>query len=267
MSQYFDFVTAELLQKLKQVKAFVKKHNPTIGLLTEEILRDFLRTHLPKIVSVEQGFVIRKNGELSRQCDIIIYDSIFYAPFYRINDVVVVPEESVLAIVEVKTSITKRSFHEVIEYFADFKEFWYIKTYLFIFKSASISRLNDYFHNYKHPGAYQEFDHDTFQWLPDEITGVNPSFHLTKDAVITDQDQMGYTSYFFEGMDGSEISALENFFLSIYRTVEIYIEKNFRNRGVRNQGDMLQSDRRAMERSDYHSRQTKYFFAIPLFDM
>ncbi|WP_175747696.1 DUF6602 domain-containing protein [Burkholderia ambifaria] len=122
MSEYFDFVTNELVKKLKQVKAFAKRHNPTIGLLTEEILRDFLRTHLPKVVSVEQGFIIRKNGELSRQCDIIIYDCMFYAPFYRINDAIVVPEESVLAIVEVKTSITKKSFHEIIEYFADFKD-------------------------------------------------------------------------------------------------------------------------------------------------
>lgn len=267
MSEYFDFVTDELLQKLKQVKAFVKRHNPTIGLLTEEILRDFLRTHLPKVVSVEQGFIIRKNGELSRQCDIIIYDCMFYAPFYRINDVVVVPEESVLALVEVKTSITKKSFHEVIEYFADFKEFGSIKTYLFMFKSASISRLSDYFHNYKHPGAYQQFDHDTFQWLPDEITGVNPSFHLRKDGVITEQDQMGYTSYFFEGMDGEEISALENFFLSIYHTVETYIDKNFANGKNRDPYGMPHHNRRNAKRSEYHSRQTRWFAAIPLFDM
>lgn len=267
MSKYFDFVTDELLQKLNQVKAFISRHNPTIGLLTEEVLRDFLRTHLPKVVSVEQGFIIRKNGELSRQCDVIIYDSLLYAPFYRINDVVVVPEESVLAIVEVKTSITKKTFHDVIRYFADFKNFHNIRTYLFIFKAVSISRLSQYFHNYKHPGEYQQFDHDTFYWLPDEITGINPSFHLSKDGVITDRDQMGYTSYFFDGLDGSEISALENFFLSIYRTVESHIDKRFSSEDERNKTGSTRNNREGVKRSDYHSRKTNYIAGIGLFDM
>ncbi|TBW60225.1 hypothetical protein EZV77_19405 [Burkholderia thailandensis] len=263
MSNYFDFVSEELLQKLNQVKAFIKKHNPTIGLLTEEILRDFLRTHLPRVISVEQGFIIRENNELSRQCDIIIYDSLLYAPFYRINDVVVVPEESVLAIVEVKTSITQDTFHDVIKYFADFKEFHRIKTHLFIFNSTSIKSLRKYFHNYKHPGEYQQFDHDTFQWLPDEITGINPSFHLTKDGVISDRDEMGYTSYFFDGLDGTEISALENFFLSIYRTVETYIESNL----MRPDNSAKNGGRKHIKRSNYHSRDTRSISAIPLFDM
>lgn len=71
-----------------------------------------------------------------------------------------------------------------------------------MFKSASISLLSDYFHNYEHPGTYQQFDHDTFHWLPDEITGINPSFYLKKDAVITEQDQMEYTSYFLKEWTG-----------------------------------------------------------------
>ncbi|MEX3982821.1 DUF6602 domain-containing protein [Paraburkholderia sp. EG287A] len=267
MSNYFDFVSQELLVKLNQVKAFIKRHNPTIGLLTEEILRDFLRAHLPTIVSVEQGFIIKKSNELSRQCDIIIYDSLLFAPFYRINDVVVVPEEAVLAIIEVKTSITKKIFHDVIGYFSEFKEFHAIKKYLFMFNSIEIERLGEYFRTYKHPGEYQEFDHDTFFDLPDAITGINPSFHLEKDYVISDSDQMGYTSHFFDGMNGAEISALENFFLSVYLVVETHIGARF--------GQIKGSTERAndhivhsqVRRSDYHSRTTQSIFAIPLFDM
>jgi len=39
MTNYFELLSLELLNKLNQVKIFIKKHNPTIGVLTEEILR------------------------------------------------------------------------------------------------------------------------------------------------------------------------------------------------------------------------------------
>ena len=59
-------------------------------------------------VSVEQGFILSQNGKMSKQCDILIYDSHYFAPIYRINDIVVVPSDSVIAIIEVKTTITKK---------------------------------------------------------------------------------------------------------------------------------------------------------------
>ena len=120
MSKYFNFVSAELQSKLAQVRSYITKHNPTIGVLTEEILRDFLKNHLPNLVSVEQGFVMSRDGEISKQCDILVYDSQTYAPFFRVNDIVVVPSESVIAVIEVKTTITKQIFHGVIDYFSSF---------------------------------------------------------------------------------------------------------------------------------------------------
>ena len=98
MVDYFQLVSDELLIRLNQVKKFIKKHNPTIGILTEEILRTFLKNNLPKSISVEQGFILSQNGEMSKQCDILIYDSHYFAPFYRINDIVVVPADSVIAV-------------------------------------------------------------------------------------------------------------------------------------------------------------------------
>lgn len=62
MVDYFRLVSDELLIKLNQTKQFIRKHNSTIGILTEEILRAFLKTHLPKSVSVEQGFILSQSG-------------------------------------------------------------------------------------------------------------------------------------------------------------------------------------------------------------
>ncbi|WP_462384116.1 DUF6602 domain-containing protein [Pseudomonas sp. Marseille-QA0892] len=254
MSNYFEFVSQELLIKLAQVKSYITKHNPTIGVLTEEIVRGFLKDHLPTLASVEQGFIINSKGELSKQCDILIYDSLSYSPLYRVNDIVVIPAESVLAVIEVKTTINKAIFHKVIDYFRSFDYLPNAKTYLFIFNSNSIEKIGDYFHSYQHDGNYQLFDHDTFQYLPDEITGINESYHLRKDSVITDRDMIGYSSWFYEDSKGTEINALQHFYTSVRIKIDEYIESNYKNTSPQKQ-------------SIRSNLKLKSIFAIELFDM
>ena len=255
MSQYFDHVSQQLHSKIAQAKVYITKHNPTTGALAEAVLREFLQEHLPGTVSVEQGFIITPEGGLSRQCDILIYDSHRYAPFYRAGDVVVVPVESVIALIEVKSSIDKARFHEVITYFQSFASLQLqARTYLFMFNAPQLETVHSHFFTYEHPGSYKEFDHDTYQYLPDAITGLDPSYHLGKGYVISDRDGMGYLSYFYEDQEGSAISALELFFLSVYSDVEQYIEAH--------------SSAKLAPRSAHHkNKPAKGIAAIDLFPM
>ena len=258
MVDYFRLISEELFIKLNQIKTFIKKHNPTIGVLTEEILRNFLQQYIPKAVSVEQGFILNKNGTLSKQCDIIIYGSNLYAPFYRINDIVVVPSESVVSIIEVKTTVTKQIFHQVIDYFKSFTDILQPTTgkHLFIYNSPSVDRLNEYFQSYKHPGDYQLFDHDTFYELPMTITGINSSFHLRRDYVIFERDAMGYLSYNYENESNLDISSLELFYSNIYAEVTHYLSQK------------VAENHQITSRDEYHeSRNLKSISAIELFDM
>ena len=258
MVEYFRLVSDELRLQLNQVKTFIKKHNPTIGILTEEILRRFLKTYLPQGVSVEQGFVLNTKGELSKQCDILIYDSQIYAPFYRINDIVVIPADAVIAMIEVKTTVTKQIFHDVINFFKSFSEVagFQISTHLFIYNSPSVSKLESYFLNYKHPGDYQQFDHDTFYELPDTITGINNSFHLRRDYVVFDRDMMGYMSYNYENEKNLEISSLQLFFSEVYNKVETHMR-----------GKLKDTFHLAPRSAYEENRSLKSIFAIELFDM
>lgn len=224
-NEFFRLKTEELLNEISQVKTFIKKHNPTIGILTEEILRKFLSTYLPKGVAVEQGFIIDENGKISRQIDIIIYDNLLYAPLYRINDIVVLPNKSVIEVIEVKTTVNSKTlFHDIIKYFYSISEVldYRTKKRLFIYNSATITKLNEYFHNYKHSGDYQKFDHDTFQYLPNTITGIQSSYHLGKDYVTFTTDMMGYSSYNYLDNTNKDISSLELFFKSIYENIFEY---------------------------------------------
>ena len=257
MSHYFDHASRELQSKIAQAKVYIVNHNPSTGAMAEAVLRQFLKEHLPGAVSVGQGFITDTSGRISKQCDILIYDSQRYAPFFRAEDVVVVPAEAVIAIIEVKTSINRRAFHDVIDYFASFKDLSLeARTYLFMFNAPSLKAVSRHFRTFKHPGDYQEFDHDTYQFLPDEITGLDNSYHLGKSWVTYERDGVGYHSYFFKDLEGTEINALEHFFLSVYSTVETYIAAHNK------------SSIPLVPRSEYHCRKSlDSFFAIDLFPM
>ncbi|EKS4343917.1 hypothetical protein FDG09_10140 [Clostridium sporogenes] len=57
-------------------------HNGEKGKEAEEILKNFLKKYLPKKYEVTTGFVHTDLGT-SNQCDILLYDSINYAPLYH----------------------------------------------------------------------------------------------------------------------------------------------------------------------------------------
>ena len=258
-NEFYRLKTAELLNEILQIKTFIKNHNPTIGVLTEEILRKFLSTYLPKGVAIEQGFIIDEEGNLSKQIDIIIYDNQLYSPLYRVNDIVVVPNKSVIAIIEVKTTVKgKKAFHDIIKYFKSVSKILdnRTKTHLFIYNAATTFKLNEYFQNYKHPGDYQKFDHDTFHYLPDVITGIQASYHLRKDHVVFERDMMGYTAYNYVDSTDKDISSLELFFKNIYSSIFNYnmekIDSNFK----------VSRDFNIVNDSNLKS-----IFAIELFDM
>ncbi len=243
--EFFEAATQELWSHLSQIKAYVKKHNPTIGLLTEEILRLFLKKYLPKHVSVEQGFVMSSKGELSRQSDILIYDSLKYAPFYRINDVVIIPQESLIAVIEVKTTMTKAILKDAFSYFKDLKSKGiFCHSYLFAYNSLSLSKI------YNDIQSFGSWDHDTSQFLPDYIVGIKPTYFIQQDYVVTDRDSKGYNFYKYEGEGGKELSALQYFYNHIYSVVEQRIGSNSET-----------------SRDNYSKKNWVSLHSLPLFDL
>ena len=63
----------------------------------------------------------------------------------------------------------------------------------------------------------------------------------------------GYSSYFYENEKGTEISALQNFYLSIYDLVENYNDRN-----------KSRSDTKVERESYYCQRDLKKYIAIEL---
>lgn len=70
-------------------------------------LANFFRKHLPSNVAVSKGEAMDHHGRRSGQLDLILYDSDIAAPITVQSENVLVPAESLLAVVEVKSVLSQ----------------------------------------------------------------------------------------------------------------------------------------------------------------
>jgi len=263
MNQYFHLTAQQLMTRLAQIRVFVTNHNPTIGTLTETVLREFLKEHLPESVGVAQGFVLGNDDVLSPQMDIVLYDRHRHAPVYRLHDIVILRPEAVLSIIEVKTTINKSIMHDAVRYFRRLPYIPHVQTHLFIYDAKSIDSIGSYLRSFPHEGEWKSFDHDTFEMLPDYVTGIDESYHLGKSAVIHDSDDVGYASWFYEDAAGTQISALQLFLESIYRHIDGRIGTQLIQPQTQDTGRLNPEEQGGGRRN----RRTTHIHAISLFPM
>ncbi|HMR89127.1 MAG TPA: hypothetical protein PKD51_13280 [Saprospiraceae bacterium] len=109
-NQFLSSIAQELEQKSKRITEIIN-HPGTIGSYREDLLKNVLSKYLPKKFSISSGFI----EGCPRQIDIIIYDSHNYIPLFRENNIVVVKIESVRAIIEVKSKLTKDKLTESLK--------------------------------------------------------------------------------------------------------------------------------------------------------
>ncbi|MGH9752795.1 MAG: DUF6602 domain-containing protein [Blastocatellia bacterium] len=90
-------------------------HKGAKGSEAEDLMKTFLRSHLPRRFAVGSGFIIDKLNEVSKQTDVVIFDA-FNCPVYRASDdASIFPNDNVAAIVEVKAALDKDRLIEACE--------------------------------------------------------------------------------------------------------------------------------------------------------
>jgi hypothetical protein len=106
-----------LLLRFRQVENLIGPHHhaPSEGNYCEDLVRAFLRSALPGRLSVDTGFVtaaIRADlGEecrVSPQLDVIIHDTMDYAPLVRSGEFVVVLPDAVTGVIQVKKRLNSK---------------------------------------------------------------------------------------------------------------------------------------------------------------
>jgi hypothetical protein len=83
-------------------------HRGEQGAARENVVREFLRSHLPSRFDVSSGFVFDSHGAVSSQIDIIVADAMVTPRFEVAGGVRFYPCESVVAVGQVKTHCDSR---------------------------------------------------------------------------------------------------------------------------------------------------------------
>ena len=113
IENYFKSVTLEIEALKNRVRDFIDdSHWQTDGEWKESVLRSILSRNIPENIKIGRGFIISADGS-STQIDVLVYrnDS---PVFFRDADLVFIPPEGVLAVIEVKSNITKSSLKDAL---------------------------------------------------------------------------------------------------------------------------------------------------------
>jgi hypothetical protein len=101
---YYKSLATELESLKNRVRNFIRgSHWQTDGEWKESVLRSILNRNMPETVRIGRGFIVTQNYS-STQIDILIYrhDT---PVFFRDGDLVFIPPEGVLGVIEVKTKL------------------------------------------------------------------------------------------------------------------------------------------------------------------
>lgn len=90
------------------------EHNLEDGKFREYLVKNLLSKITPSKYSITNGFIIDSNNNRSKEMDIIIYDKNYVPPFFD-ETYSIIPIESVIAIIQVKTTLTSDTMKDSID--------------------------------------------------------------------------------------------------------------------------------------------------------
>jgi hypothetical protein len=96
-------------------------HPGEYGTYREDIVKDFLKCLIPGHLDISNGFLINQNDEISKQCDIVVYDSQITPNIQSVSRQRFFPVETVAAVGEVKSTLSETEFKSAINKLAKIK--------------------------------------------------------------------------------------------------------------------------------------------------
>lgn len=96
-------------------------HPGEFGMYRERILSELLKPFLPSNLAIGTGFIISSQDGISTQCDLIIYDKA-HTPIIENEEQRFFPIECVVAVIEVKSKISKSALIESLKKLVQIKK-------------------------------------------------------------------------------------------------------------------------------------------------
>ena len=123
MTNYMADVAVEMRRKSDEIRRDFAHHRLSAGENREDLVRQFLRDHLPDRFGVDTGFVISMDGQFSNQADLLVVDKMNNAPLYPNYRNRLWPVESVYALIEVKTQLNPAELRDAVQKGRKFKKY------------------------------------------------------------------------------------------------------------------------------------------------
>lgn len=138
--KYWSSIGQEFSSKIDRVSHLIgDEHQPSSGRYRERLLIEMITKFLPKKYDVGTGFILfptlfssdsKKSTystfthEVSKEIDIIIYDSLNYSPIYKDGDFIIVKPESVRSVIEVKSTLNLEEIQKSVNNYIDLAFKW-----------------------------------------------------------------------------------------------------------------------------------------------
>lgn len=112
LQKYCENALAVLNSQFAATK--VLRHNATAGAAREQLIKDFLSNHLPRLITVVSGQIVDAEDNYSKQQDVVlVLNSMPRLPFASSNDLIF--QEGVVATIEIKTSLDTATLNAIGE--------------------------------------------------------------------------------------------------------------------------------------------------------
>lgn len=114
ISRLFEGIAAKMLVDFDEIQSRIP-HTSERGIQREQTLKVFLERYLPHRYALGSGHIVDTNGNISNQCDIVIYDA-HNGPLLLAEDgYQVFPIETVFGVIEVKSALQSSTIKEAVE--------------------------------------------------------------------------------------------------------------------------------------------------------
>lgn len=126
LHQYYGGITRQLRSEVDFINSLFE-HQGVKGEGNELALRELLTKFIPKRFGIGTGVVVDREGNISRQCDIIIYDTQLYPSLLSMSSVHMFPVDLVYATIEIKTTLTAQTSKDALQNIASVRRLKYIE--------------------------------------------------------------------------------------------------------------------------------------------
>jgi hypothetical protein len=126
ISKYYQGIYNQIQSEVEFINDLIL-HQGIKGEGNEAIIRELIKKFIPKKYGVSSGIVVDKNGNSSKQCDIIIFDNYQYPEIFTLSNIHIFPVDLVYAVIEVKTTLNNKQARLSIENIRSIKKLDYIK--------------------------------------------------------------------------------------------------------------------------------------------